>query len=219
MDDRRRAPWVPTKRAGSGVLVMLGLSAFVALAGVAGWLWLPRPAAPRRGPAAAAPEPAPTSAEPALHSSDPAPERGLWCSFAGDVPLCGAGLSACERKRGASRAPTAPCDRITPACFILEDPRDGKVRVCTPTMNGCEQIRTGTMGKDAVTGCLPSNGDVVPDARNLLVGVELPRGDYCSGEAPLDPDSCAPTAKACEAQRRDRDRRGRGDFGPCRIIP
>jgi hypothetical protein len=219
MDNHRPAPLAPTKRAGRGVLVVLGLIAFVALAGVAGWLWLPRPAAPRRGPAAAAPEPAPTSTEPALHSSDPAPERGLWCAFADDVPLCGEGLTACERRRGSSRAPASPCERVTPSCFILDDPRDGKVRICTPTMGGCEQVRTGPIGRNAVTGCLPSRDDVVDGGRTIVVGVELPRGVYCSGEAPVEPGSCAATERACEAQRRSRDRAGRGDFGPCRIMP
>ena len=86
-------------------------------------------------------------------------------------------------------------------------------------MNGCEQLRTGALGRAAETGCLPSRGDVVVDSRNLMVGVELPRGVYCSGEAPVEPDSCAATERACEAQRRARDRAGRGDFGPCRIMP
>lgn len=209
---------MPQPRAGRGPLILIALAAVAALAGIAGWAWLPRAKVASQEPVKAKPtavDPPP----PMITSSDPDPERGIWCAYAGDVPLCGQGLTACERKRGASRAPTVPCDRVTPSCFIIDDPRDGKVRICTPTMNGCEQIRTGFMGRNAVTGCLPASGDVVDGGRDIVVGVDLPRGVYCSGEAPLEEGRCAPTARACEAERRSRDQAGRGDFGPCRLIP
>lgn len=183
----------------------LAAAGLVALAGVAGWAIMGSvegdpgeptgytPRLPLREPRAD------SLPQPRLVSSDPLPESGLWCSFADDVPVCDEGMTACERRRGALLVASSPCERTIPSCFIARGDA-GDTRVCTPTLDGCEQTRTGPLGGGSITGCLPAAGDVVVNERNILMGLTPPEWWCVGGE-------CTTSERQCMALRDQLKRR------------
>lgn len=185
-----RAVRAPRRRSVAGLMVVAAL-ALAIIGAVALTVSMSKPA-PKPAPSSlpqrsSEPDPTPSpddSDRPTdrLRSSDPSPGSGLWCAFLdGGVPLCAEGLSACERQRGRLAVAASPCERTAPSCFVTRD-RTGDIRVCAPTIDGCEQTRVGPIGRvgEVLTGCLPAVGEVVPDDRNILVGTKPPE-QWCTG--------------------------------------
>lgn len=183
-----------------------------------------------------------------------APEAALWCTYA-EAFSCALTRDDCELARGKIRAPSEPCAAVYPWCFAFDTgKRAGKI--CAPSSDGCEQLRTGPLGTAAQpkTGCIREpaqqiastlaspttdlfgtappeqwcTGDECAAAESDCIQVRIQlksqrscerRRLYCYGEAPLPFVDCAPTLRACERLVRERVADGRGDFGPCRLMP